>query len=180
MNRSYMNLIMLGIVVCTLMLFGCQKKAPVPEPVAPPSDDSGQKSDLTGEAGTPSEGEIEMRKLNEARSALSSTDIYFDFDQATLTQAAKNILSEKAKYMVKNLAIKVVIEGHCDERGSNEYNIALSQRRAAATKKYLVDFGVNAGNIEMVPYGEERPVCNESNESCWGKNRRAHFVVNNQ
>ena len=71
----------------------------------------------------------------------------------------------------------MLIEGHCDERGTNEYNLALGERRAKAAMNYLVSQGVQANRITIISYGKERPVCNEQNESCWSKNRRAHFLV---
>jgi len=104
------------------------------------------------------------------------SDIYFDFDRYNIRDEAKPALRELASYLSENDA-KVIVEGHCDERGTNEYNLGLGDRRANASKQYLVASGVSANKIETISYGEEKPQCEEKTESCWSKNRRAHFVV---
>lgn len=103
-------------------------------------------------------------------------DIYFDFDSYDLTNSAKETLREVASILLKNKSINLIIEGHCDERGTNEYNLALGERRANAAKEYLISLGVPKSRIETISYGEEKPVCHEQTEECWMKNRRAHFV----
>ena len=94
-----------------------------------------------------------------------------------MSQAAKHTLLRKEYYMKNNTGDSVIIEGHCDERGTNEYNLALGERRAESAKKYLVNLGIDASRLETVSYGEERPVDSGSNEAAWKKNRRAHFVI---
>jgi peptidoglycan-associated lipoprotein len=101
--------------------------------------------------------------------------VYFDFDQFTLTSAARGVLKKNAAYLQANSGVKVVIEGHCDERGSDEYNLALGERRASAAKQYLVSLGVNAGRLSIISYGEEKPLEALSSEQAWAKNRRAEF-----
>jgi len=105
-------------------------------------------------------------------------DIYFDFDKSTLTPAAQDNLLRKAEWLRENADVTVTIEGHCDARGTNEYNLALGDRRAESAKAFLVDLGIAASRITTISYGEERPVCNQQNEECWAKNRRDNFVVN--
>ncbi len=178
MNRGLLKITVLGILLCTLIIAGCHKRAPEPPPPPPlPEATPIPPTPTPTPEPTQSPEEIHMMKLNEAKTAISATDIYFDFDKAILSEEATAILAQKGEYLVRNPDIHLIIEGHCDERGSNEYNIGLSQRRASAAKKYLVAYGVNESNIDTVPYGEERPVCHESNETCWSKNRRDHFVV---
>lgn len=104
-------------------------------------------------------------------------DIYFDFDQYEIREDAKPILKELATLLLKDNKIKVVIEGHCDERGTNEYNLALGEKRANSVKEYLITLGVLSERISTVSYGEERPLCLEQTEDCWAKNRRASFVL---
>ncbi len=104
-------------------------------------------------------------------------DVYFDFDRYDIRSGDKGILDENAKWLKSNQAALLLIEGHCDERGTNEYNLALGERRAKATRDYLVSVGIDAGRITVISYGEERPVCTEKTETCWAKNRRAHFLV---
>jgi peptidoglycan-associated lipoprotein len=104
-------------------------------------------------------------------------DIYFAFDRYDIRSDDTAILDENARWMKANPRYLILIEGHCDERGTNEYNLALGERRAKATMNYLVGQGVPASRITTISYGVERPVCTEKTEACWGKNRRAHFLV---
>ncbi len=103
-------------------------------------------------------------------------DIYFDYDEYEIRAAAKAVLEKISTWMLTNRASKISIEGHCDERGTNEYNLALGDRRAKAARDVLIALGVPSGRIEMISYGEEKPVCSEKTDACYAKNRRAHFV----
>jgi len=103
--------------------------------------------------------------------------IYFAFDKYTLRPEARDALKKNADWLSKNPAKNVVIEGNCDERGTGEYNMALGQRRADSAAKYLIDLGIAKDRVSTVSYGKERPVCKESNEECWSKNRRTDFVL---
>lgn len=103
-------------------------------------------------------------------------DIYFDYDKYDIRQSDVSTLKKVASALQKYPRLKVIVEGHCDERGTNEYNFALGQKRANAAKQYLVTLGVPSTKIEIISYGEEKPLCTEQNENCWQKNRRAHFV----
>lgn len=102
--------------------------------------------------------------------------VYFDFDKANLRPEAKELLKVNAQVLKDNPDVAVSIEGHCDERGTVEYNLALGERRANAAKQYLVDMGVAAGRMRTISYGEERPADPGQNEAAWAKNRRAAFV----
>jgi peptidoglycan-associated lipoprotein len=104
-------------------------------------------------------------------------DVYFDFDRYDIRSQDQAILDANATWLKQNEAAVLLIEGHCDERGTNEYNLALGERRAKATRDYLVSVGINASRITVISYGEERPSCTERTEGCWAKNRRAHFLV---
>ncbi|HEY3065483.1 MAG TPA: peptidoglycan-associated lipoprotein Pal [Methylomirabilota bacterium] len=103
--------------------------------------------------------------------------IYFDFDKSNIRPGDAKILDANAAWIRDNSGYLVLIEGHCDERGTNEYNLALGDRRAKAAMNYLQAQGVNADRMMIVSYGEERPVCNDHAESCWSKNRRDQFLV---
>jgi peptidoglycan-associated lipoprotein len=103
-------------------------------------------------------------------------DAYFDYDKADIRADAQTALQHDADFLKKYPQARIVIEGHCDERGSTEYNLALGDRRANAVKQYLVNLGVPAANINTVSYGKEKPFCTESNESCWQQNRRGHLT----
>jgi len=104
-------------------------------------------------------------------------DIHFDYDKYDIQPAAQSALQTIANWLLKNSPAKILIEGHCDERGTNEYNLALADRRAKAARDYLVALGTASNRIEMVSYGEEKPLCTEHTEECWAKNRRDHFVI---
>jgi peptidoglycan-associated lipoprotein len=104
-------------------------------------------------------------------------DLYFDFDRYDVRAGDKGTLDENAKWLKSNQSALLLIEGHADERGTNEYNLALGERRAKATRDYLVSVGIDAGRITVISYGEERPTCTEKADGCWAKNRRAHFLV---
>ena len=104
-------------------------------------------------------------------------DIFFDYDTDAIRTDAEATLSKNASYMVSHPEVKVVIGGYCDERGSDEYNLALGQRRADSTKNALVTAGVAASRIRVISYGKEKPFCSESSEACWQQNRRAGFTI---
>jgi peptidoglycan-associated lipoprotein len=118
----------------------------------------------------PTDDELFLREVRDA---------YFDYDKADIRPDARASLSQTADFLKGHPSIKATIEGHCDERGSTEYNLALGDRRATAVKQYLVSLGVSADRLSTVSFGKEKPFCNESNESCWQQNRRGHFVKAN-
>ena len=109
------------------------------------------------------------------RAAFEDEDIHFDFDKYVLTPQAMMILDDKAAYLREHSGVRVLVEGHCDDRGSSEYNLALGDRRANSAKNYLVRSGVAESRITTISYGEEQPLCMQQNESCWYRNRRGHF-----
>ena len=108
---------------------------------------------------------------------VSLKDIFFEFDKYDLDSDSRRILQGNAEFLKRNQDLHVEIQGHCDERGGNNYNIALGERRAHSTKKYLVSQGVDSSSVHVIAYGEEKPFCFSSNETCWFQNRRAHFMV---
>ena len=109
--------------------------------------------------------------------ALILKDVHFDFDKSDIRPEDKDILNGIAQWMSNHPDAFLQIEGHCDERGTNEYNVALGERRALSVRSYLTALGTNPNRLLTVSYGEEKPLCTESNESCWARNRRAHFLV---
>ena len=104
-------------------------------------------------------------------------DAYFDYDKADVRPDARDALTQTAQFLRSYPQLKVVIEGHCDERGSTEYNLALGDRRAAAAKQFLTSLGISADRMETVSYGKERPFCTASTDECYMQNRRAHIVL---
>ena len=103
--------------------------------------------------------------------------VRFDYDRYDLDEAARSTLAANANWLNRNRGARVEVEGHCDERGSVEYNLALGAKRANAARDYLVTLGIDSGRLSTISYGEELPVCREATESCFSRNRRGHFVV---
>ena len=127
-----------------------------------------------GESGLGSPDQSARRKNFQETSNLK--DIHFNFDQYGLDSNSKEVLQQNASYLKQNPGMKIEIQGHCDERGTNNYNIALGERRASATKRFLVSQGIDSSRINIISFGEEKPFCFDSNEGCWFQNRRAHFM----
>lgn len=119
----------------------------------------------------------EERKKLAARNTFINEDIHFEFDRSDLLPEAQAILKKKAAWLRNNPDVSVIIEGHCDERGTNEYNLALGDRRAESAKAFLIDLGISGSRLKTISYGEERPLDPRHNEEAWAKNRRAHFVI---
>lgn len=169
-------------IILALALFGCAKKqvtAP-PEVQQPTAVEQQQPVKEAPEKITEEKvAKIETREVPSKVEEISGIfeDIHFDFDKYNVREDAKPTLKKVADYLIKNDKQNILIEGHCDERGTSEYNLGLGDRRARATKDYLVSLGVPSSRIEMISYGKERPLCNEHNEECWTKNRRSHFVI---
>jgi peptidoglycan-associated lipoprotein len=143
--------------------------APAPAAMAPPAAPAPATPPATAAPARPS--------LREFVAIADLKDINFDFDKYDIRPADAKTLDANAAWLKSNTEQLVLIEGHCDERGTNEYNLALGERRAKSTMNYLVSQGVQASRITIISYGEERPLCTEHTEQCWAKNRRSHFLV---
>ena len=131
------------------------------------SPDGGNGSDV------PDNQIARMKKFQETSNL---KDIHFNFDQYGLDSNSKEVLQQNASYLKQNPGIKIEIQGHCDERGTNNYNNALGYQRAHSTKRFLVSQGIDSSRINIISFGEEKPFCFDSNEACWFQNRRAHFM----
>lgn len=165
-----------------LSVAGCKKKAPAtapdlvveetasaPSPSAPPADAVAEEADPWGW----DLDEINRRLLAEGLLA----DVYFDYDRAELSPESRAQLEVNANFLRENPQFVVSIEGHCDERGTIDYNLALGQQRAGGSQQYVELLGVPGTQLRSMSFGKERPQCSDPNESCWSRNRRAHFVV---
>ena len=187
-------LLVAPLLIVTLFLVGCPKRpattaASAPAPAATgPSMGAGPSAAAPAGPSTPSSpaaptpgpstaapGTPPRPSEFSANAALK--DVYFDFDKYDIRPGDAKILDANAGWLKQNDSMLVLIEGHCDERGTNEYNLALGERRAKATMNYLVAQGIQANRITIISYGEERPVCTEKSESCWAQNRHSHFLV---
>ena len=183
-------LLVAPVLVLSLFLAGCPKRpattaasAPPPTGAPAPSTAAPSTSGTPGPAMTPSPAapgsgapSATPPRPSEFRETDSLKDVFFDFDRYDIRQSDAKLLDTNAAWLKTNNNL-VLIEGHCDERGTNEYNLALGERRAKATMNYLVGQGVQANRITIISYGKERPTCTEHSEACWAKNRRAHFLV---
>jgi peptidoglycan-associated lipoprotein len=121
-----------------------------------------------------------LPRVSEFAANANLKDVYFEFDKYDIRPEAAKILEANATWLKANPGNLLLIEGHCDERGTAEYNLALGERRAKSTMNYLVGQGVAASRITVISYGKERPVCTEKTEACWAMNRRAHHLVKAQ
>lgn len=130
-----------------------------------------EETDATRQAQRLEQEQIEAKKRFEAQ------DIYFSFDRSDLSVAAQTILRKKSTWLLENPSVTVVIEGHCDERGTTEYNLALGERRAESAKRFLTDLGIHPDRLMTISYGEEKPLDPRHDKEAWAKNRRAHFVL---
>lgn len=128
-------------------------------------------------SGGSSDSGIEEARLQTFSATSDLRDIHFEFDRYDLDDKSRAVLRKNADYLKANPTAKIEIQGHCDERGTNNYNIALGERRAQSTKMYLVSQGVSGSRIHTISYGEEKPFCSDSNARCWLENRRAHFMM---
>ncbi len=185
MKRISMLLVCTVLVLMLPLVAGCAKKKPMtaaPEEAAPPPPVA---QEVTEAPSPTTEGDVQPDPLSEDIQSVNAYvyesgligDVYFEFDRYELQAEARNRLQKNAEFMKAHPEFVFSVEGHCDERGTNEYNLALGDRRASAAMAYMADLGVPESAAQTITYGEERPVCTQSNESCWWRNRRAHFVI---
>jgi peptidoglycan-associated lipoprotein len=169
LNGRTSTLVLSGLLLAFALSAGCasRKQVTTAEPAPPPPP----PTETTPETPPPSPPpEPEKPKL-------TLQDAFFDFDDFSLRSDAKAALDNDAKFMEQNAGVNVVIEGHCDERGTVEYNLALGEKRARAARDYLVSYGIPASRMTTISYGKERPFDPGHDEEAWAKNRRAHFVT---
>jgi peptidoglycan-associated lipoprotein len=205
MKRSWVWVGLMALVLCLSVTFmtGCAKKAALKEGAVVTreqkavSETPAVKDDQAAREAALREQELREQGLREqeAREAadkakkeaaakaaailteLQIADIYFDFDKYNLKPEAQEILKKGAPAYLKYSDYKLVVEGHCDERGTAEYNLALGEKRATEAAKYLVDLGIEKARIKTISYGKEMPLDKGHDEAAWAKNRRAHFVI---
>lgn len=183
------------LLLCSITLVILAACAPPPvepdEPgVAGPADGTAPAESGTGGItegdlaqqglGVTGQGSLEALKEGTTPQTGVLADVYFEFDRSELAADAREVLQRNSDWIKEHPGVQIEIEGHADNRGTNEYNLALGSRRAQAVKDYLVTLGVAPDRFSTISYGEELPVCGESSEECWRMNRRAHFVVRAQ
>jgi peptidoglycan-associated lipoprotein len=188
MRSRYLSVAALGIVVI-LAVSGCRKNIPqvaaappVPPPAAPaappPPPPPPPPSPAPPAPVTLTEEEIFNRKtLDQLNAERPLSDVFFDYDMAEVRADARGPLQANADWLKKWTGTQIMLEGHADSRGSSEYNLALSSRRANSIRDYLVSLGVPTTRITVVSKGKEAPFCTDETEACWQQNRRGHFVI---
>jgi peptidoglycan-associated lipoprotein len=174
------------VMIVTPMLFtaSCAKKTVQIQPAPTTQGEVPKASDRSAEEAAQARRLREDRLRAEASAreaaawAFVNENIRFAFDSSVLSDQAKQILKSKAEYLSTNPGATVTVEGHCDDRGTGDYNVALGELRAQSVKNFLVDLGISANRLNTMSYGEERPIAMGQNEASWAKNRRAQFVIN--
>ena len=175
------------LVLLALAATGCKKKPPAPASASLPTEsvDSGMVAP-PAKAPAPTatarhEGDPLSAPIDQLNDYLHESgligDVYFEFDSPNIKGESVERLRRNASFMKQHPQFVFTIEGHCDERDTIEYNLALGQRRAEATREYLTDLAITKDRLQTVSFGKERPVCESASEDCWSQNRRAHFVV---
>ena len=168
------------VVLAMLLGVGCARRAPQPQVSAPAPEASGPSAE---ELRAREEAERRRRIAESELAARQTTtpgasildNVYFEFDEATLSEQAKTILVRNAEWLRSNGQVRVQVEGHCDERGTSEYNLALGERRTEAVKSYLSSLGIEGSRLATISYGKERPVDPSHTEDAWARNRRVEF-----
>ena len=164
------------LTLLTLVCACSTKTTPEPAMTTPPpaavaTTDLSQQPEALGVGSQP----VQSGPVADHQAVAGLERIHFAYNQFTLDESARVTLEQNAVFLRNNPTLKVAIEGHCDERGSDEYNLALGERRAVAARNYLVSLGIAADRLSIISYGEELPLVTESNEAAWAKNRRAEF-----
>jgi peptidoglycan-associated lipoprotein len=172
----------LALSLGVLLVGGCAKKAPTTaEASRPPVQTRPEATAVSPPPAAAPTHDVQADVLSQDLATINRKgyleDAYFDYDAASLRDDARGELAKDSAWLKKFPSVRVLLEGHCDERGTEAYNLALGERRAAAAREYLVSLGVPEERIQTVSYGKERPFCQSDTESCWQQNRRAHFVV---
>lgn len=185
-KKLWIHLALLLIIPGLLFTASCAKKTVKSDTTAAPVEEQQQaaveetapaeEQQAADEAAQMAE-ETALRDAMMLKNMFESENIYFDFDSAALSPVAQGVLSGKADYLRDNPGSQVIIEGHCDERGTPEYNLALGDRRAESAKSFLVNIGIDPARFTTVSYGEESPVDTGRDEDAWSKNRRAKFLI---
>ena len=176
------------VLISILVVPSCTKKTISSEPATTTTTEEEARRRAEEEARQKALSEEDLKEegiseqrtdamVAEEQAAFENEDIYFEFDSIRLTPEAQEILTKKAKWLRQNAHATVTIEGHCDNRGTNEYNLALGEGRAQSAKAFLVDLGIDASRLNTISYGEERPIDPSQTEEAWALNRRGHFVV---
>jgi peptidoglycan-associated lipoprotein len=181
-KKLLINLTMVLVIPGFLLTVSCAKKTIREDTSLSQGAEDQAAADKAKQEELARQRAIEEQRLKEeeaaARNMFLNEDIFFEFDSSVLLNETQLILKKKAEWLINNSDITVTIEGHCDERGTNEYNLALGERRAGSAKTFLMDLGIEGSRLNCISYGEERPVDPGHNEQAWAKNRRGHFTIN--
>ncbi len=179
--------IVVGVILSLMLMVACARKAVREEPLVTGSAEEkawgkpAEKAERAKVDEKSLEASLETKEYPGIEGAFLESsllkDIHFGFDRYDLTPEAREVLSQNAELLLQHSRVNIQVEGHCDERGTIEYNLALGERRSNSAKEYLMSLGVSANRIGTISYGEEMPLDPRHGEDAWAKNRRAHFVI---
>jgi len=173
-KNVWLALSLVLILAAMFFLTSCAKNAVQSQPAQTPQSELPKAEVNSGGAAEPGN---QATAPEAAGAEFANENIHFAFDSAVLSDQAQRILTAKAEYLRTNPGLAITVEGHCDERGTDAYNIALGDRRAQSAKEFLVHMGIGAGRLKTISYGEERPIVQGRDEASWAENRRAQFVI---
>ena len=185
------RLLIISVILLMTFIYSCANKQVIaPEvkkaaevakveipPASTDTENRGIDTDTDSDKNKSDKNIVVEEGIKEPEITTTLTDIFFDYDKSDIKPEAKAGIKSASDYMIANHKVNISAEGHCDEIGSSEYNLALGDKRAKSVKDYLVSLGVSSDKISTFSYGKEAPQCTEHAESCWSKNRRVHFVV---
>jgi len=181
MNSSF-RIGAIALLACVIGVAACGKKTPpvtpqpppaaAPAPTTPPNPPPPAPPPATPPPSTPPPRETTLEDITK-----SLQPVYFDYDSVVIRDDGRAAIQKNAEFLKSNATVKVLIEGHADSRGTNEYNLALAERRADAVRDYLVGLGIANDRVTIVSKGEEQPFCKEETEACWAKNRVGFFIA---
>ncbi len=180
----------LFIILLVIIAAGCTKQYKMPvektpvdqtmaqEEVITPEETDVEEEEVYEDFMAPGEEDVTESSLTiDERAKSVFRDVLFDYDKYDIRPEARQVLNSVAAFLKENKGVNIVVEGHCDDRGTNEYNLALGEKRAKAAKTYLSSLGVSPARMIVITFGEEKPICYEQDDTCWQQNRRAHFVI---
>lgn len=189
-KRVWINLVMAVLVAGLFFTVSCAKKTVVSDATTIEDQakvEAAAKAQAQAEAQRIAQQKLDDQMMSEkalteakimaAKKRFENQDIHFEYDSSELSSMAKTVLKEKAAWLKENYSAGITIEGHCDERGTTEYNLALGEQRAGTARTYLVNLGVSASRLNTISYGEEQPKDSSSTEKAFMENRRAHFAI---
>lgn len=178
-KNLWLTLTLVMILPVMFFLVSCAKDAVQSQPTQTPQSELPKDEGKSAGKSEQAMPRDEAKAPDTGGAEFVNNNIHFAFNSTSLSEEAQQILSQKAEYLHENSGLTITVEGHCDERGTDAYNLALGERRAQSVKDFLANMGIGADRLNTISYGEERPIASGRDEASWAKNRRAQFVIQN-